>query len=86
MIENTKKTYAASMQRASFVGSLDVEFRSVPVTLADDLIVMPDTGRRMTPCTGRPTQACTESPGTEKPIEWVQATAAARRQPSTTFH
>jgi hypothetical protein len=80
MNENTKETYAASTQRASFVGSLDVEFRS----RVDGLVVMPSMGDAPSPCTGRLTEPSTESPGTAKPI-WIPGTEAARKQPLPTF-
>ena len=81
MNENTKETYAAPTQRASFVGSLDVDVRSV-VDLGDIRPLMPNLGNP-----GGRAKICTESPGTPKPTEWLQGTAAARRQPSSSlFH
>ena len=78
MSQNTNKTYAASTQRASFVGLLDVEFRSV----VDVLVVMPSMGDAPSPCTGRLTEARTESPGTRR-IDWIPGTEAAKKQPPT---
>ena len=85
MNENTKETYAAQTQRAGFVASLAVEVRSV-VDLGDSRLLMPNLGDPGAPCTGR-AKICTESPGTPKRTEWLQGTAAARRQPSSPlFH
>lgn len=81
MNENTKETYAAETQRASFVGSLDVGIRSV----VDKPRLMPDLRDQESPCTER-AGIRTESPGTAKTDDWT-GTAAARRQPSSSlFH